>query len=231
MSELGITEAAKDRATGPKGEDIWSRVVREAELLRTSSAEGISQSVRTLQNKAGEPIVAALAGAAIAGPLMLLSNRYRFIAPALDLLGVGCAVSLASDGAAKLGTIGSVMADYWNHPEHKEVASKAIAANIGPLFIDSVGAYTGFAGGSRYATKFAQRLESTKAHYRELDVLRRQHKQSQEHPKPDWIEGHHPLMDEDAYWAARAVKAEKSGWAGVEESMKELKKWMKGKNK
>lgn len=96
--------------------------------------------------------------------------------------------------------------------------------NVGPLFVDSIGAYTGVAAGSWYAGKLSQRLESSRVYYRQLEDLASRARAPKGHPQPEF------MHLEDEAWAARAAKAEKSGWVGVKESMEWLNKALKGRS-
>lgn len=97
-------------------ESMWSKVVREANLLSNSSAKGISDSLHDLATNPGKAVIASGMGLAMSAPLMLLSCKYRVLRPIADLIGIGGAALFATSELKKLGGIGGALTNLLGAP-------------------------------------------------------------------------------------------------------------------
>jgi hypothetical protein len=221
MSKHELTERRHVDPDSAREESLWSRISREANLLNESAAAGVTGTLREVEHNPGKAIMAAGMGVAMSAPLLVLSSRFRVLQPLLNVAGVAGTACFVSDIGSKLGGIGSAAADYWDHSEHKEVAGKKIAGNVGGLFVDSVAAYGGLWAGSRYTKKLFEPVGELGQFYTsKVEKLKATLIPRKEEPEILQI------IDEDAYWAHRAKQGEKSGFAGVEKSMEALMKNM-----
>lgn len=240
MYDRDFINKAPDTVTGsPIEESLWSRLSRETVFMQESAAKGITETIKHLPDHAGEAVVAAGIGAAVSVPLFILSVEYPVIRPALDVLGIGLSLPFLADASNKFARMSNGVSDYWSHPEHKEEASMAVSDSVGPLLLDTIGAYGGFAAGMKYTGKFCMALEEARPQYMVMQEKMFPPKPVPPTPRPP---GYKPprrpsanpyedppgpeFMDdeEDAYWAERAKKAEKSGWVSDEEVARFVKK-------